>query len=246
MQTDSSALSLMDLFVMGGAFMWPLLLFSIVALGIGLERVVYLMRHNLRLDDLRAAVLTGIQEGAIAGAREYLAANTGNRIGARVLLTLVERAGLSEHQMERAVETEALACVNELESGFNFLSALVSIAPLTGFLGTVSGMIGAFRSIAAATDVNAQIVANGIFEALITTAFGLSIAIVAMVAHSILVHIVDQFTAETEKVCSELITEIVARQTPLAPQPVPAARAVSPVLLPDKTSAAYKNIADGI
>jgi biopolymer transport protein ExbB len=107
--------------------------------------------------------------------------------------------------MEKAAETEAEDCVASLENGFNYLSALGSLSPLTGFLGTVSGMIGAFRSIAAATNVNAQIVANGIYEALITTVFGLIIAIVAMVAHSIFSNAVDKFVTRIEKICSDLI-----------------------------------------
>jgi biopolymer transport protein ExbB len=129
-------------------------------------------------------------------------------MGARILLTLVKRADLPEQRLEKAVEAEALICVSSLENGFNFLTALGSISPLTGFLGTVTGMIGAFRSIAEAEDVNAQIVASGIYEALITTVFGLIIAIVAMTAHSLFTHTVDKFTSETEKVCSDLIISI--------------------------------------
>jgi biopolymer transport protein ExbB len=143
-------------------------------------------------------------------------------MGARILLILLNRSNLeespegkkqkfSEHRIERAVETEAMSNINSLENGFNFLTALGSLSPLTGFLGTVSGMIGAFRSIAEATEVNAQIVANGIYEALITTVFGLIIAIIAMIAHSIFSHIVDKFAAEVEKSCSELITGIADR-----------------------------------
>jgi hypothetical protein len=72
-------------------------------------------------------------------------------------------------------------------------------------------MIGAFKSIAEATEVNAQIVANGIYEALITTVFGLIIAIIAMIAHSLFTHRVDKFATEVERVCSELITGLAAR-----------------------------------
>jgi biopolymer transport protein ExbB len=70
-------------------------------------------------------------------------------------------------------------------------------------------MIGAFRSIAEAAEVNAQIVANGIYEALITTVFGLIIAIAAMSAHYLLSSVVDRFSVRTEKVCSVLITALV-------------------------------------
>jgi biopolymer transport protein ExbB len=130
-------------------------------------------------------------------------------MGARIFLAMIKRSSsgqtFSEHHVERAAETEAVKCINSLENGFSFLTALGSISPLTGFLGTVSGMIGAFRSIAEATEVNAQIVANGIYEALITTVFGLVIAIIAMIFHSIFRHIVDKFTARVEGSCSELI-----------------------------------------
>ena len=208
METTSSGFSLLELFVMGGIFMWPLLLFSIAAVAITVERGIYLLYHNLKLDDLKAKVEEAIRSGSIAGAKEYLESRTRRRMGARILLTLVNRAGLSEHRLEKAVEAEALSCIASLENGFSFLTALGSLSPLTGFLGTVSGMIGAFKSIAEATDVNAQIVAGGIYEALITTVFGLVIAIVAMSAHSVFTHIVDKFASEVEIVCSDLIIGI--------------------------------------
>ncbi len=98
--------------------------------------------------------------------------------------------------------------IGSLENGFNLLIALGSIAPITGFLGTVSGMINAFRSIAEAADVNAQLVAGGIFEALITTAFGLVIAIAAITAYNIFAHVVDKFAARIEKAGSEIVTRL--------------------------------------
>ena len=188
--------------------MWPLLVFSIATTALAVERTIYLFYHNLRLDDLRETVRGYINKKDLPGARDYLAALTRRRVGARILLTLIDRAGLSETRLEKTVEAEALSCINNLENGFNFLTTLGSLSPLTGFLGTVSGMIGAFKSIAEATEVNAQIVASGIYEALITTVFGLVIALVAVTAHSLLTHIVDKFAGEVEKTCSDLITEL--------------------------------------
>jgi len=223
METTSSGFSLLELFVMGGIFMWPLLFFSIAAVAITVERLIYLLYHNLKLDDLKLKVESAIVDGNLAEAKEYLESRTKRRMGARILLTLVNRSGLSEHRMEKAVEAEAMNCITSLENGFNFLTALGSLSPLTGFLGTVSGMIGAFRSIAEATEVNAQIVANGIYEALITTVFGLIIAIIAMSAYSLFTHVVDKFAAQVEIVCSELINKIAignqAGETPNAEKP---------------------------
>jgi biopolymer transport protein ExbB len=218
MDNSTVSFSLLELFKMGGVFMWPLLAFSVATITIGVERAVYFIYHSLEIGDLGSKTSELVKNGDYQGAAEYLSAQTGRRMGARVLLALVNRAqprdgkAFSEHHTERAVETEAMTCINSMENGFNFLVALGSLSPLTGFLGTVSGMIGAFKSIAEATEVNAQIVANGIYEALITTVFGLIIAIIAMIFHSVFSHIVDKFAAEIETTCSDLIAEIADRQ----------------------------------
>jgi biopolymer transport protein ExbB len=208
---ETSTLTLFELFNMGGIFMWPLLFFSIATVAIACERAVYLLYHNLRMADLAETLRAYIQEGKLIEAESWLSGLSKRRMGARILLVLVRSESLPEHLMEKAVEAEALGCINSLENGFNFLTALGSLSPLTGFLGTVSGMIGAFKSIAEASEVNAQIVANGIYEALITTVFGLVIAIAAMVCHSVFSHVVDSFAAETEKTCSALIIDLVRR-----------------------------------
>ena len=205
MENTDSYFTLLELFEMGGILMWPLLIFSIAAVAITLERAIYLLYHNLRLDDLKAKVGKAILEGNPEMVKEYLESQSRRRMGARILLALVKRHELSERRLEKAVEAEAMSCIASLENGLSFLTALGSISPLTGFLGTVTGMIGAFRSIAEATDVNAQIVASGIYEALITTVFGLIIAIIAMSAHSLFSHIVDRFASEVEITCSDLL-----------------------------------------
>ena len=218
MESGTVTFTLMEMFRLGGVFMWPLLAFSIVTITIGIERLIYLLYHNLKIDDLGVKVSEMMAARDYQGAKDFLSAQTGRRMGARILLALVNRAtpaegkAFSEHHLERAVETEAMICINSLEKGFNFLVALGSLSPLTGFLGTVSGMIGAFKSIAEATEVNAQIVANGIYEALITTVCGLVIAIVAMIFHSVFTHMVNNFTAGVEKNCSDLIADIAIQE----------------------------------
>jgi biopolymer transport protein ExbB len=168
--------------------------------------------HNLKISDLKENVRAAIRAGNIETSKAFLESHTRRRTAARVLLTLVKRATLQEHRLEKVVEASAMTNLSSLESGFNVLTAMASLAPLTGFLGTVTGMIGAFRSIAEAVDVNAQIVANGIYEALITTVFGLIIAIVAMSAHSIFTNVVDKFAGELGTTCDSLIIELSERR----------------------------------
>jgi len=210
---ENTVFSLLELFRLGGVFMWPLLVFSIAAIAIIIDRIIFFSAHELGIHKLAPQVMDYIKKGEIPKAAGFLEPLTVKSMGARILLSLVEHRALNETRLEKAVETEAQSCINSLESGFNFLTAIGSLAPLTGFLGTVSGMIGAFRSIAEATEVNAQIVANGIYEALITTVFGLIIAIIAMVAHSILSSVVDRFAASVEKTCSDIIIQLAKTQS---------------------------------
>lgn len=208
---NTGVLSLLALFKLGGVFMWPLLVFSIAATAIIIDRIAFLFYHKLRIDRLAPNVLDCAERGAIDEAAPVLEGLTGRNMGARVLLSLVRHAALPEARLEKTAENEAQSCIYSLEAGFNFLTAIGSLAPLTGFLGTVSGMISAFRSIAEAAEVNAQIVANGIYEALITTVFGLIIAIAAMSAHYLLTSVVDRFAFRTEKACSDIITVLARR-----------------------------------
>ncbi|MBF9015080.1 MULTISPECIES: MotA/TolQ/ExbB proton channel family protein [unclassified Oceanispirochaeta] len=197
--------SLIRFFEMGGVFMWPLLVFSILTVGFILERVLYILIHDLKTETIRKDILDFSEKGKLTEADAYLAQLKPRNVSGRILKEVLKNAPYGEHRMEKAVEAEGQEQIRKLENGFNFLSALASIAPLTGFLGTVSGMIGAFRSIAEATDVNAQLVANGIYEALLTTVFGLIIAIIALVGYNILAHRVDTFAADITKASSDIV-----------------------------------------
>ncbi|GMO48316.1 MAG: hypothetical protein Ta2G_03860 [Termitinemataceae bacterium] len=203
----SVGFSLYELFKMGGGFMWPLLAFSIATISIIVERIIYFNYHDLKIIALKDNIRTYIRENNFDGAMEYLKTKTSKSFGARILQKMLKNYSLPSERLEKVAEQEAAECMQSLENGLDFLVALGSISPLTGFLGTVSGMIGAFKSIAEASDVNMQIVAGGIYEALITTVFGLIIAIVAMVGHSLFIHRSDKFAGEVEKSCSILVTD---------------------------------------
>ncbi|HPX25448.1 MAG TPA: MotA/TolQ/ExbB proton channel family protein [Treponemataceae bacterium] len=205
--------SLIELFNLGGVFMWPLLAFSIATMALIIERIGYLFYHSVKVAALTKTVKDYINNNNIQGACDYLESQPRRQTAASILLVLLQNSKYGENRMEKAAEGEAYERLRRMENGFNYLTALSSLAPLTGFLGTVSGMIGAFKSIAAATDVNAQLVANGIYEALITTVFGLIIAIVALVGYNLLLQRVDTFAAEITKSVNELIPALIDRNT---------------------------------
>ena len=202
-------MNLIEMFNLGGPFMWILLVFSIATFALIIERCVYLFWHDCKVDGLAKEVKMFLVDGKNDEALKMLEKCTRKKTAATVLYALIENAGFGENRMERAAEAEAQERIRRMESGFNYLTALASLAPLTGFLGTVSGMIGAFKSIASATDVNAQLVAGGIYEALITTVFGLIIAIIASIAYNLLIQKVDTFAAETSKAINDLVPKLI-------------------------------------
>lgn len=199
-------MTLIELFELGGWAMWPLLIFSIATISLIVERCIYIFSHNLKVKSLQDEVLGDVAENNIEHAKEYLSGQKKNVISKSVLLAGLDTIELGEHAMEKAMETEAAEQINNLERGFSFLTALGSLAPITGFLGTVSGMIRAFDDIVKATDVDAKTVAKGIKEALITTAFGLAIAILAIAAYNIFAYFIDKYTADIEQAGSKLTT----------------------------------------
>lgn len=201
--------SMIELFKLGGPFMWILLIFSIATMALIVERCIYIFWHDCKVEPLAKEIKAMLKNGKKDAAETKLASLSNKHTVATILLSLLENAKFGENRMEAAAQAEAQERIRRMESGFNYLTALSSIAPLTGFLGTVSGMIGAFRSIAEATDVNAQLVANGIYEALITTVFGLIIAIAALVAYNLLIQKVDTFAAETSKAINDLVPELI-------------------------------------
>lgn len=201
-------MSIQELFILGGWAMWPLLVFSVATVAIILERCVYLLIHDLKTKDLSGKLLEKIEMGNPEAAVALCQASKKRKLCSHIFQAGLSVFELGEHRMERAMETEASEQINKLEAGFDLLVAIGSIAPITGFLGTVSGMIGAFSSIANAAEVNAQLVAGGIFEALITTAFGLAIAIVAITIYNIFTHIAERFSSDIEETGSKIITEL--------------------------------------
>jgi biopolymer transport protein ExbB len=96
MSGGTTSFTMLEYFVLGGFFMWPLLLFSVATIAIALERAIFIFYHNLRMDDLTQKTEEYILAGDIEDARTYLSGLTKRCMGARALLALVSRANLRE------------------------------------------------------------------------------------------------------------------------------------------------------
>ncbi|TGM39454.1 MotA/TolQ/ExbB proton channel family protein [Leptospira levettii] len=204
--TQDSEIGLVKLFVTGGWSMWPLLLSSIVGFGVILERMYFFFTAKLIRKGYNQDLQDAIDASGMNGVDEFLKANEGQKI-TEVLKNGMEVSQNDPEIFAAGIEREAGEVMTLLEKGLTVLSAVSTIAPLVGFLGTVSGMINAFDAIANADQVNAKVVAGGIKEALITTAAGLIVAIPAMTFYQYLQGRVAFFTSEVEEAANKIYKE---------------------------------------
>ncbi len=194
-------------YTQGGNFMHALLIASIIGVVFIIERAVTLARARVNIRRLMSEVLSAIRSEGIDGAMRVCERTRGPI--AAVLHSGLLRAGRGPDAVKEAIETAGSIETSFLERGLVAIATVAQVAPLLGFLGTVSGMISAFAAIAAAEQVSAKVVASGIEEALITTATGLIIAIPASIGHSYFVSQIDRFVLEMEEASAELVNELI-------------------------------------
>jgi biopolymer transport protein ExbB len=194
-------------YLKGGLFMYPLLLCSIIGLVFIIERLWTITRAQTNVRGLMGRVIRSLREGGIQKALEECERTRGPI--AAIMHSGLMRAGQGPQAVEKSIETAGTIEMSFLERGLVAIATVGNVAPLLGFLGTVSGMISAFAAIAEAEQVSAKLVAKGIQEALITTATGLIIAIPMNVMHNFFVARIDRFITEMEEASAELINELV-------------------------------------
>lgn len=190
---------LMTLFADGGLMMYPLILCSVIALGVILAKAWTLHvahRGTARvLIEVEELTLAGDLNGAIQLVRDTPGP------AAAILLAGLRRMKdrkLAAGELESAVATTGTLELGFLERGLVILATIANVAPLMGFLGTVAGMIIAFGAIEAAGNVEPSLVAGGIKVALITTASGLIIAVPVNIAYNFFVSRIDQLIVDME------------------------------------------------
>lgn len=167
-----------DYFIKGDWVMWPLLLCSIAAMAIGVERTLYFRKADSGWGFTKK-FCTYIEENNWDAAKQ-LADTTRGEI-AKLATIVMERHGNYEF-LENFISYRAERALDKFEQNLPYLNIIVTLAPVLGLLGTVTGMMGAFNHITQRME-NPMGVTSGLAEALITTVFGLCISIVAVCFH---------------------------------------------------------------
>lgn len=197
-------MNLLEMAAKGGWLMLPILGCAVFAVAIISERLMVLRKSksNIRhlMMKLRSLVSKGQKDEAIA----LCADSPGS--AAKVLKEGLKRAGQRREDIQAAVESAGKEQVFHLERFLGILATIAGMAPLIGFLGTVSGMIETFMVIQRESgNVNASVLAGGIWQALITTAAGLIVGILTYFFYNYIVSRIKRFVFEIESSSNELI-----------------------------------------
>jgi biopolymer transport protein ExbB len=182
----------------GGPFMWPIILCSIIAAGILLERLWTLQRKRVLPQDLIKKI-SELSDRNQVNPKVIDALEKNSPLGRVLAAALANRNRGREIMMER-VEDTGRHVVHELERFLNSLGTIASISPLLGLLGTVMGIIHAFNAVMLGGMGDPRMLAGGISEALVTTAGGLAVAIPSFVAYRYLRGKVERIVIEMEKI----------------------------------------------
>ena len=187
----------------GGIMMVPLILCSIVAAAIILERLWTLQERRVLPAEITDKVWRWVEQGQIQ--EKHITALQHNSPLGKILAAGLMYQGRDRDIIKESIEDTGRHVVHELERFLNTLGTIVAVSPLLGLLGTVSGMIKTFNAISDAGVGNPTALAEGIAEALIATAAGLSVAIPALIAYRYLSSKVTGLVIEMEKESIKLV-----------------------------------------
>ncbi len=200
-------MNLFSMFLKGGIVMWPILLCSIIGLTVIIDRYIVLRKAKINIPAFMVRIRGMIKKKDISGAISYCMEEKSPV--ANIVRKGLKKYKLGHERVKEAIENAGSQEISKLEKGLPVLATVAGIAPLLGFLGTVTGMISAFMTI---QDLQGQAnpadLAGGIWEALITTAFGLMVGIPSLAFYNYFLSAVKKTVGDMETVANDVIDVI--------------------------------------
>ncbi|HVZ72043.1 MAG TPA: MotA/TolQ/ExbB proton channel family protein [Polyangia bacterium] len=174
-----------EAFAKGGWGMWPILLLFIITVWISIDRFMYVSKSKVDVEKLMSLLKSQIVSGNIQGAVNTCQASPAPVT--KIIAAGLRKAGGSEHDVQQAMDEEALRELPRLEKKTGYLAMLGNLATLAGLLGTITGLIKSFAGVAGVDpSMKATMLSQGISEAMHCTAFGLGTGILGLATYAIL------------------------------------------------------------
>lgn len=195
-------------FIEGGPFFMGIVLVTLIlGLAIAIERIIYLNMASSNTRKLVSKVDDALASGGVEEAKE-VCRNTRGPV-ASIFYQGLDRMDEGVESAEKAVVSYGGVQMGLLEKNVSWLSLFIALAPMLGFMGTVIGMISAFDSIQAAGDISPTVVAGGIKVALLTTVFGLIVAIILQIFYNYIISKIDSIVSNMEDASISLVDLLV-------------------------------------
>jgi biopolymer transport protein ExbB len=197
-------MNLLSVLFKGGWLMLPIFIASVIAVAIIIDRYIVIRKSKLNAPAFLVKIRSLLKRNDINGAIRYC-------MEEKSPASNIIRKGLKKHnfgheRVSEAIDNAGKQEINKLEKGLSVLATISGVAPLLGFLGTVTGMISAFMNIESLQGAaNPSDLAGGIWEALLTTAFGLAVGIIAFTFYNYLVAAINKLVLDMEVISNDVI-----------------------------------------
>ena len=187
--------------------MWPILIAGVAGIAFSIERLYHLLKGNINVEAFTTDVATTLKDSGVGAAIKKCDQAKGPV--RNIFLAALERIGLGASEAEKAIEARGTIEMANLEKNMAWISFFIGTAPMLGFLGTVVGMIKAFNDIKEVNDISPAVVADGISIALLTTAFGLIVAVILQFFQNFALNMIESRIVDMEKGSEVLVETIV-------------------------------------
>ncbi|HPI37698.1 MAG TPA: MotA/TolQ/ExbB proton channel family protein [Ignavibacteriaceae bacterium] len=197
-------MDLLSIFLKGGYLMWPILLCSIIGLAIAIDRYMIIRKAKTNAPNFIIKIRTLLKKKDVDGA---IAVCMQERTpAANIIRKGLKKSKLGHERVKEAIQNVGKQEIAKLEKGLSVLATISGVAPLLGFLGTVTGMISAFMRIEDLQGAaNPSDLAGGIWEALITTAFGLAVGIIALFFYNYFTSAINKLVSDMEIISNDVV-----------------------------------------
>jgi len=200
-------MELFSIFLKGGIIMWFILACSIIGLTVIIDRYIVIRKAKINVPAFMVRIRGMLKKKDVSGAISYCMEEKSPV--ANIIRKGLTKYKLGHERVKEAIENAGRQEISKLEKGLAVLASISGIAPLLGFLGTVTGMITAFMTIEdLAGSANPSDLAGGIWEALLTTAFGLIVGIPALAFYNYFVGAVKKLVGDMETVANDVVDTI--------------------------------------
>lgn len=192
-------------------WMFPVLITLILGLGLSIERIIYLNLSTTNTQKLLNRVETALEMEGVGAAKE-ICKNTRGPV-ASIFYQGLDRYDEGLDMVEKSIVSYGGVLMGRLENNLSWIGLFIALAPMLGFLGTVVGMVAAFDAIEAAGDISPTVVAGGMKVALLTTVFGLIVAIILQIFYNYLISKIDGIVNSMEDATISFMDILVKNRT---------------------------------